>query len=108
MLRVEWSASKTGLINPVAVFEPVELEGTTVTRATFHNIRYIQNLKLGYGDTITIYKANKIIPAISKILQKIEITLKSLVYVQYMVQKPYEKQIVTKHPNFCIVQIMNA
>ena len=44
----------------------------------------------------------------SKILQKIEITLKSLVYVQYMVQKPYEKQIVTKHPNFCIVQIMNA
>lgn len=70
LLRVEWSASKTGLINPVAVFEPVELEGTTVTRATFHNIRYIQNLKLGYGDTITIYKANKIIPAIFENITK--------------------------------------
>ena len=67
---IDWSASRTGLINPVAVFDPVELEGTTVKRASIHNIRYIEKLKLGYGDTITIYKANKIIPMIDDNLTK--------------------------------------
>lgn len=61
---VEWSASRTGLINPVAVFESVELEGTTVSRASVHNLKYLQDLELGYGDTITVYKANKIIPQV--------------------------------------------
>ena len=65
LLTVEWSASRTGLINPVAVFKPVDLEGTTVKRASIHNIRYLEDMKLGYGDTITVYKANKIIPQIA-------------------------------------------
>ena len=63
---VEWSPSRTGLINPVAVFEPVELEGTTVTRASLHNISIIRQLALGEGDTVTVYKANMIIPQISE------------------------------------------
>ena len=63
--RVEWSASRTGLINPVAVFEPVELEGTTVSRASVHNISIMEGLELGVGDTITVYKANMIIPQIA-------------------------------------------
>ena len=62
---VEWSASRTGLINPVAVFEPVELEGTTVSRASVHNISIMESLELGEGDTITVYKANMIIPQIA-------------------------------------------
>ncbi len=62
---IEWSASRTGLINPVAVFDPVELEGTTVTRASVHNISIMQALQLGDGDTITVYKANMIIPQIA-------------------------------------------
>ncbi len=62
---IEWSASRTGLINPVAVFDPVELEGTTVTRASVHNISIMQSLQLGEGDTITVYKANMIIPQIA-------------------------------------------
>ena len=62
---IEWSASRTGLINPVAVFEPVELEGTTVSRASVHNISIMEGLKLGAGDRITVYKANMIIPQIA-------------------------------------------
>lgn len=62
---IEWSASRTGLINPVAVFEPVELEGTTVSRASVHNISIMEALELGEGDEITVYKANMIIPQIA-------------------------------------------
>jgi DNA ligase (NAD+) len=67
---IEWSPSRTGLINPVAVFEPVELEGTTVTRASVHNISIMEELNLGEGDTIKVYKANMIIPQISENLTK--------------------------------------
>ncbi len=63
---IEWSASRTGLINPVAIFEPVELEGTTVSRASVHNISIVRGLKLGIGDHITVYKANMIIPQIAE------------------------------------------
>lgn len=63
--EMEWSASRTGLINPVAIFEPVELEGTTVSRASVHNVSILQNLQLGIGDRITVYKANMIIPQIA-------------------------------------------
>ena len=63
--EIEWSPSRTGLINPVAIFEPVELEGTTVSRASVHNISVMRNLKLGIGDRITVYKANMIIPQIA-------------------------------------------
>ena len=66
LVEVEWSASRTGLINPVAIFEPVELEGTTVSRASVHNISIVRELKLGIGDTIEVYKANMIIPQIAK------------------------------------------
>lgn len=62
---IEWSASRTGLINPVAVFEPVELEGTTVSRASVHNLSIMEALELGAGDRITVYKANMIIPQIA-------------------------------------------
>lgn len=68
--EIEWSASRTGLINPVAVFEPVELEGTTVSRASVHNISIVRGLKLGIGDHITVYKANMIIPQIAENLTK--------------------------------------
>ena len=64
--EIEWSASRTGLINPVAIFEPVELEGTTVSRASVHNISILRALKLGLGDKITVYKANMIIPQIAE------------------------------------------
>ena len=64
--EIEWSASRTGLINPVAIFRPVELEGTTVSRASVHNISVMRELKLGIGDTITVYKANMIIPQIAE------------------------------------------
>ena len=63
---VEWSASRTGLINPVAIFDPVELEGTTVSRASVHNVSIVRQLKLGIGDKITVYKANMIIPQIAE------------------------------------------
>lgn len=66
LLEVEWSASRTGLINPIAVFEPVELEGTTVSRASVHNISILKELKLGIGDEIRVYKANMIIPQIAE------------------------------------------
>ena len=64
--EIEWSPSRTGLINPVAIFEPVELEGTTVSRASVHNISILRGLKLGIGDKITVYKANMIIPQIAE------------------------------------------
>lgn len=64
--EIEWSPSRTGLINPVAIFEPVELEGTTVSRASVHNISILRSLKLGIGDRITVYKANMIIPQIAE------------------------------------------
>lgn len=67
---IEWSASRTGLINPVAVFEPVELEGTTVSRASVHNISIMEGLALGAGDRITVYKANMIIPQIAENLTR--------------------------------------
>ena len=67
---IEWSASRTGLINPVAVFEPVELEGTTVSRASVHNISIMESLELGAGDTVTVYKANMIIPQIEENLTR--------------------------------------
>ncbi len=70
LLEVEWSPSRTGLINPVAIFEPVELEGTTVSRASLHNISIIEGLKLGIGDQITVYKANMIIPQVAENLTK--------------------------------------
>lgn len=63
--EMEWSPSRTGLINPVAIFDPVELEGTTVSRASVHNISIVRALKLGIGDKITVYKANMIIPQIA-------------------------------------------
>lgn len=68
--EIEWSASRTGLINPVAIFEPVELEGTTVSRASVHNISIMEALELGEGDTITVYKANMIIPQIAENLTR--------------------------------------
>ncbi len=68
--EIEWSASRTGLINPVAVFDSVELEGTTVTRASVHNVSIMEDLALGVGDTITVYKANMIIPQIAENLTK--------------------------------------
>lgn len=64
--EIEWSASRTGLINPVAIFDPVELEGTTVSRASVHNISIVKELKLGIGDRIKVYKANMIIPQIAE------------------------------------------
>lgn len=66
LLEIEWSPSRTGLINPVAIFEPVELEGTTVSRASVHNISIMKELRLGIGDNITVYKANMIIPQIAE------------------------------------------
>lgn len=70
LLEIEWSASRTGLINPVAIFEPVELEGTTVSRASVHNISIVRQLELGIGDTIQVYKANMIIPQIAENLTR--------------------------------------
>lgn len=66
LLEIEWSPSRTGLINPVAIFEPVELEGTTVSRASVHNISIMEELELGVGDKIEVYKANMIIPQIAE------------------------------------------
>ena len=70
LLEIEWSPSRTGLINPVAVFEPVELEGTTVSRASVHNISIMEELELGIGDEIQVYKANMIIPQIAENLTR--------------------------------------
>lgn len=70
LLEMEWSPSRTGLINPVAIFEPVELEGTTVSRASVHNVSIVKELGLGIGDTIQVYKANMIIPQIAENLTR--------------------------------------
>ncbi len=70
LLSIEWSPSRTGLINPVAIFEPVELEGTTVSRASVHNLSIMKALQLGIGDTIQVYKANMIIPQIAENLTR--------------------------------------
>ena len=66
LTEILWNASRTGLINPIAVFEPVELEGTTVSRASVHNLSIVRELDLGIGDTISVYKANMIIPQIAQ------------------------------------------
>ena len=70
LIDVEWSASRTGLINPVAIFTPVEIEGTTVKRASLHNLSIVEDLELGIGDEIEVYKANMIIPQVAKNLTK--------------------------------------
>ncbi|MCI9421642.1 MAG: NAD-dependent DNA ligase LigA [Dorea sp.] len=70
LMEIEWSPSRTGLINPVAIFEPVELEGTTVSRASVHNISIMEELELGIGDKIEVYKANMIIPQIAQNLTR--------------------------------------
>ncbi len=70
LTEIEWSPSRTGLINPVAIFEPVELEGTTVSRASVHNISIMEELELGIGDTVQVYKANMIIPQIAENLTR--------------------------------------
>lgn len=70
LIGIEWSASRTGLINPIALFEPVELEGTTVKRASLHNISVMEGLQIGIGDTICVYKANMIIPQIAENLTR--------------------------------------
>lgn len=70
LTELEWSPSRTGLINPVAIFEPVELEGTTVSRASVHNLSIMEELELGIGDTIEVYKANMIIPQIARNLTR--------------------------------------
>ena len=70
LLEIQWSPSRTGLINPVAVFEPVELEGTSVSRASVHNISIMRSLDLGVGDKILVYKANMIIPQIAENLTR--------------------------------------
>ncbi|MFR3031710.1 MAG: NAD-dependent DNA ligase LigA [Blautia sp.] len=70
LTEMEWSPSRTGLINPVAIFEPVELEGTTVSRASVHNVSILRELQLGIGDHIQVYKANMIIPQIAENLTR--------------------------------------
>lgn len=70
LLEIKWNTSRTGLINPVAVFEPVELEGTTVNKASVHNVSVLEGLQLGIGDKIRVYKANMIIPQIAENLTK--------------------------------------
>ncbi len=70
LLEIEWSASRTGLINPVAIFEAVELEGTSVSRASLHNISIMEGLEIGIGDKIEVYKANMIIPQVAENLTR--------------------------------------
>ena len=64
--NIEWNTSRTGLMNPVAIFDPVELEGSTVSRASVHNVSILKELKLSIGDTIKVYKATMIIPQIAE------------------------------------------
>lgn len=70
LLEIEWSPSRTGLINPIAIFNPVDLEGTTVSRASLHNVSILKSLELGAGDTIEVYKANMIIPQVAENLTR--------------------------------------
>lgn len=90
---VIWSPSRTGLINPVALFKPVEIEGTMVTKASLHNLSYLSLLQLGYGDTITIYKANKIIPQVDE-----NLTMNGN-YIKIPAKCPACKQAVTRRFN---------
>ena len=71
LLNIEWNTSRTGLINPVAIFEPVDIEGTQVSRASLHNVSILRALNLSVGDTITVYKANMIIPQVAENLTRI-------------------------------------
>ena len=97
MKEIEWSASRTGLINPVAIFEPVELEGTTVSRASVHNISIMKELQLGIGDKIQVYKANMIIPQIAENLTRSG-DLEIPKYVRYVKKKQgLSKQMMWKH-----------
>ena len=66
LLSIEWNPSRTGLINPVAIFEPVEIEGSIVSRASLHNVSILRRLELGAGDRIAVYKANMIIPQVAE------------------------------------------
>ncbi|HKK96035.1 MAG TPA: NAD-dependent DNA ligase LigA [Anaerovoracaceae bacterium] len=70
ILEIEWSPSRTGLLNPIAIFKPIEIEGTTVKRASLHNLSVLKELKLGIGDIVKVYKANMIIPQVSENLTK--------------------------------------
>ena len=70
LMEISWNTSRTGLINPIAIFEPVELEGTTVNRASLHNLSIVEGLELGIGDEITVYKANMIIPQVAENLTR--------------------------------------
>lgn len=70
LIDIEWSTSRTGLVNPVAIFEPVEIDGTTVSRTTLNNVSIIKELELGIGDIITIIKANQIIPKVTQNLTR--------------------------------------
>lgn len=90
---VIWSPSRTGLINPIALFKPVEIEGTMVTKASLHNLSYLSLLQLGYGDTITIYKANKIIPQVDE-----NLTMNGN-YIKIPAKCPACKQAVTRRFN---------
>ena len=87
LLEIEWSPSRTGLINPVAIFEPVQLEGTTVSRASVHNLSIMEELELGIGDQITVYKANMIIPQIAENLTRSRYVGKQHRFVRKMIQK---------------------
>ena len=91
--EMEWSASRTGLINPVAIFDPVELEGTTVKRASVHNISIVRQLKLGIGDRITVYKANMIIPQIAKIKAFSLFVSRSAMNIEGLSEMTLEKMI---------------
>ena len=85
--EIEWSPSRTGLLNPVAIFDPVELEGTTVSRASVHNINIMEDLELGIGDTIQVYKANMIIPQLAGTSQEAAI-LRFRPYARYAEDRP--------------------
>lgn len=86
---IEWSASRTGLLNPVAVFDPVQLEGTTVSRASIHNLNYIWDKDLKIGDRITVFKANKIIPQIDANLNKTKDWGSKVAYGLYKLSERY-------------------
>lgn len=98
---IEWSPSRTGLLNPVAVFDPVDLEGTTVTRASLHNVSYIMDKDLRIGDTITVFKANKIIPQIADNLSSTEERQKVKISSNYALihECPVCKEVTGIHEN---------
>lgn len=98
---IEWSPSRTGLLNPVAVFDPVDLEGTTVTRASLHNVSYIMDKDLRIGDTITVFKANKIIPQIADNISSTEERQKVKISSNYALihECPVCKEVTGIHEN---------